>query len=120
MKRRKGQEKFRKLLLTKYKTCVLCGIEASHTCESHINPWSNSRDHDCLNMQIGLLLCPNHDYLFDKSLITFKVTGDILISDTLSSIQQMSFNGNLNLCIQMTDGMQYIWHITANLSLCNK
>jgi len=109
--RRKGQEKFRKLLLTKYKTCALCDVEASHTRASHIKPWASSTDNERLDIQNGLLLCPNHDYLFDKGLITIKETGEILISNTLSASQQMSFNINQMLSIQMLDEMQqYMAH----------
>lgn len=111
VKSRKGQEKFRKLLLTKYKTCALCGVEASHTRASHIKPWASSTDNERLDIQNGLLLCPNHDYLFDKGLITFKKTGEILISNTLSASQQMNFNINQMLRIQMLDEMQqYMAH----------
>lgn len=111
VKQRKGQAKFRKLLLTKYDTCVLCGVEASHTRASHIKPWAFSSNHERLDIHNGLLLCPNHDHLFDIGLITFEETGNILISSTLSSSQQINFNVNLMLQIQMTDEMQqYMLH----------
>ena len=105
MKQRKGQAKFRKLLLIKYKTCALCGVEADHTRASHIKPWASSADHERLDKNNGLLLCPNHDHLFDKGLITFNETGNILISTTLSSPQQMSFNVNSMLRIKLSDEM---------------
>lgn len=111
LKRRKGQDKFRKLLLCKYKSCALCGVEAGHTRASHIKPWASSTDHERLDVHNGLLLCPNHDHLFDKGLITFEETGNILISSTLSSSQQMSFNINSMLRIQMEDEtQQYMAH----------
>lgn len=111
VKQRKGQVTFRKLLLTKYNTCVLCGVEADHTRASHIKPWVSSTDQERLDIHNGLLLCPNHDHLFDKGLITFEETGNILISSTLPSSQQMSFNVNLMLRIQMSDEMQqYMAH----------
>lgn len=111
VKQRKGQAKFRKLLLTKYKTCALCGVEADHTRASHIKPWASSTDHERLDIHNGILLCPNHDHLFDKGLMTFEDTGNILISCALSSSQQMSFNVNSMLRIQMSnEKKQYMAH----------
>lgn len=110
-KKRIGQVKFRKLLLMKYKTCALCGVEAEHSRASHIKPWASSTDHERLDIHNGLLLCPNHDHLFDKGLITFEATGNIVISSTLSSSQQMGFNVNSMLRIRMNNEMkQYMEH----------
>ncbi|MFJ7678636.1 HNH endonuclease [Peribacillus sp. NPDC097198] len=106
VKQRKGQAKFRKLLLMKYKTCVLCSVEANHTRASHIKPWAFSTNQERLDIHNGILLCPNHDHLFDKGLITFEKTGNILTSSLLSSSQQMSFNINSRLLLQMADEMQ--------------
>lgn len=103
VKQRKGQDKFRKKLLTVFKTCALCGVIAEHTRASHIKPWATSNDLERLDIDNGLLLCPNHDYLFDKGLITFEETGVIKISNERSSIQRMSFNINPSLRIQMNN-----------------
>lgn len=35
---------------------------------SHIKTWSHSNNIDRLDIQNGLLLCPNHDALFDKDI----------------------------------------------------
>lgn len=111
IKQRKGQAKFRKLLLSKYKSCAICGVEADYSRASHIKPWAVSNDHERLDINNGLLLCPNHDYLFDKGLITFKENGEILISSKLSAPQQTSFNVNSMLRIQMSNEMKkYMAH----------
>lgn len=111
IKQRKGQAKFRKLLLSKYRSCAICGVEADYSRASHIKPWSASNDHERLDINNGLLLCPNHDYLFDKGMITFKENGEILISRNLHSYQQMNFNINGRLKIKMTTKMvQYMEH----------
>lgn len=111
VKQRKGQAQFRKLLLTKFKTCALCGVEADYTRASHVKPWASSTDYERLDIHNGLLLCPNHDHLFDKGLITFEETGNILISSTLSSSQQMCFNVNSMVRIQTADEtQQYMAH----------
>lgn len=111
IKQRKGQAKFRKLLLSKYKSCTICGVKAVYSRASHIKPWSASNDHERLDIYNGLLLCPNHDYLFDQGLISFKENGEILISSKLSSPQQMNFNINERLKINMNTHMaQYMEH----------
>ena len=66
IKQRKGQSKFKQDLLTRYKTCALCDIPSKYTIASHIKPWSVCTNYDRLNVNNGFLLCPNHDYLFDK------------------------------------------------------
>ncbi|QCR33569.1 HNH endonuclease [Lysinibacillus sp. SGAir0095] len=120
VKQRKGQAKFRKLLLTKHITCALCSVEAYHTRASHIKPWASSSDYERLYINNGLLLCPNHDYLFDKGLISFGESENILISRSLSSSQRMSFNVNEKLCIQISEKMEKYIVITINLSLNHK
>lgn len=107
VKQRKGQDKFRKKLLTVFKTCALCGVTAEHSRASHIKPWATSIDSQRLDINNGLLLCPNHDYLFDNGLITFEDNGLIKISDELSSVQRMSFNINSSLLIPMNDTKQH-------------
>lgn len=103
VKQRNGQDKFRKKLLSSFKKCVLCDVSAEHTRASHIKPWSIFNNFERLDIDNGLLLCPNHDYLFDKGLITFDLTGVIKVSNTLSSSQKSNFNINETLKIQMND-----------------
>ncbi|MEK5208589.1 HNH endonuclease [Psychrobacillus sp. FSL H8-0510] len=110
-KQRKGQEKFRKLLLNKYNYCALCGVESIHTRASHIKPWVVSNNQERLDIHNGLLLCPNHDYLFDKGFISFTGKGNLLASPKLSEIQIQFFNVHsqmkLNLTEQMKDYIDY-------------
>lgn len=111
VKQRKGQDKFRKKLLTVFETCALCDIEAKYTRASHIKPWAASDDSQRLDVDNGLLLCPNHDYLFDNGLITFENSGPIKISSELSSLQKISFNIQPSLCIQMNaEKQKYMDH----------
>lgn len=65
VKQRCGQNKFREKLKEKFSTCALCGINNEHSIASHIKPWSVSTPKERLDVDNGLLLCPNHDYLFD-------------------------------------------------------
>jgi predicted restriction endonuclease len=38
---------------------------------SHVKPWSESNHQERLDVNNGLLHCPNHDDLFDKGYISF-------------------------------------------------
>lgn len=101
VKQRKGQDKFRAKLLTVFKTCALCEIKAEFTRASHIKPWAIGTDHERLDIHNGLLLCANHDYLFDKGFITFEDTGFIIVSSTLTDDQKKAFHIDSSLQIQM-------------------
>lgn len=82
---RTGQKTFKKDLLKLYGKCQLCDIgNPSLLIASHIKPYLDSKLDECIDFNNGLLLCPNHDKLFDKKLISFDDDGKILISDKLS------------------------------------
>ena len=85
VKQRVNQGRFRDSLLRKYGKCCLCGAKNPVLLwASHIKPWSDSEPIEKLDENNGLLLCPNHDRLFDKGLISFEDSGKILISSELS------------------------------------
>ena len=50
---------------------------------SHIKPWACSESGEKLDIDNGLLLCPNHDALFDSGYISFDENGVIMISEHL-------------------------------------
>ena len=54
-------------MLKKYHSkCCLCGVDDDALLvASHIKPWAKSDEHEKLDLDNGLLLCPNHDKLFD-------------------------------------------------------
>lgn len=85
-KQRIGQGLFKRLLLYKYHCqCALYGITTEEMLiGSHIKAWSDYTDAEKLDENNGLLLCAHHDALFDKHLISFEYTGDLLVSSTLS------------------------------------
>ena len=77
------QRVFRNNLIIEFnEKCALCGISnKSLLISSHILPYSKCVDKkDMINHNNGLLLCPNHDALFDKKLISFEASGSIIIS----------------------------------------
>lgn len=84
-KRRIGQGAFKKLLRGRYPGCCLCGMNDQRLLiASHIKPWSESSAEEKVDIDNGFLLCPNHDFLFDRKLITFSDRGKILISKQIS------------------------------------
>jgi len=83
---RVNQAIYRNRLLMKYSSCLICGIKSSSLLvASHIKPWKASSPIERLDVNNGLLLCPNHDRLFDRGLISFDEKGKILISSQLSN-----------------------------------
>lgn len=82
---RKGQQKFKKGLAPLWDNhCALCGIElAALLRASHSKPWKDSTDEERLDVYNGLLLCCNHDALYDQGYIAFDGTGKIHISSEI-------------------------------------
>lgn len=80
------QRIFRDGLFTNNKhRCPLCGFEyKDFLIASHIVPYSKCEDtYDAINYYNGLLLCPNHDKLFEGArLMTIDAsTGRVILSD---------------------------------------
>jgi hypothetical protein len=113
IKSRIGQSVFKRALLNIEKKCRLCGVsDERFLVASHIKPWSQSNHQERLDPNNGLLLCPNHDALFDKGYISFKDDGTILISDSIDETSRLFLNINNKLQIQMNEAQrQYMkWH----------
>lgn len=74
------------LLVSQHGKCALCGLENKEMLNgSHIKPAALSNASEKADFNNGLLLCCNHDRLFDRYLITFNfIDGQIEISKTLS------------------------------------
>ncbi|MDA2738621.1 MULTISPECIES: HNH endonuclease [Bacillus cereus group] len=113
IKSRIGQISYKKGLLEIYGKCILCGIsDERFLIASHIKPWSQSNDDERLDLNNGLLLCPNHDALFDRGYISFTADGRIMISDSLNVNTKLFLNINEKLKIEMNvNQKQYMkWH----------
>ncbi|MER2126824.1 HNH endonuclease [Solibacillus sp.] len=79
------QHKFRQGLLQTQEKCQICGIDVPELLvASHIKPWIISDDNEKIDLNNGLLLCANHDKLFDRKLITFNQNGSLLISPKIN------------------------------------
>ena len=84
VKSRRGQGVFKANVRLNEKGCRVTGvIDPQHLRASHIKPWKDSTDEEKLNGCNGLLLAPHVDHLFDKGLISFSDSGDLLISSKL-------------------------------------
>ena len=106
IKVRVNQSQFRKDLLKKYDHCALCGVaNKGLLIASHIKPWAVSNGEEKTDVDNGLLLCPNHDSLFDKGLISFDKHGDIVISEILSPADRLFMNINENMHIDLIGRM---------------
>lgn len=104
VKERVNQGVFRSRLLRKYKKCCLCGFdEPSLLIASHIKPWADSNPDERTDVNNGLLLCPNHDKLFDKFYISFDEKGHIVISNKLNETQQELMNVNSSMTVNMSE-----------------
>ncbi len=96
------QSAFRDKLLKKECRCQLCEIDnETFLIASHIKPWKNSILFEKVDINNGLLLCPNHDKLFDLGYISFSDTGMIIISERLTKDLFKSFNIEENLKINV-------------------
>ena len=109
-KARIGQSQYRRLLIAKYRCkCALCNIrtEALLTA-SHIKPWAKCKNIDeQLDYNNGLLLCSNHDSLFDKHLITINKDGSISISDLVNKDDIEILNIPKKVDFEINDKMEY-------------
>ncbi len=103
-KARINQGVFRERLIRKYKKCCLCGADnVELLISSHIKPWSESSSTERTDVNNGLLLCPNHDRLFDKGYISFDENGQILMSTLLDEHNRIFMNVNADMSIDMSD-----------------
>ena len=112
------QQAFRDKLVEKHgQKCLLCAIQNRELLvASHIKPASECDIFEKADYNNGLLLCANHDKLFDRLLITFNFyDGKIQISSSLTAeereICQLTDEYMLPEEILTTERQQYlIWH----------
>ena len=93
VKLRKGQQKFKKQLAPLWDHhCALCGIDLPELLRaSHAKPWKDSTDEERLDPYNGILLCCNHDALYDQGYIAFDGTGKIHISSQIEKIDYVKY-----------------------------
>ena len=90
---RVGQGLFRTKVLELWDNC--CSVTSSATVTviraSHIKPWRYSTDEERLDPNNGLPLVASLDALFDAGLISFKSSGDLIVSSILSESERQIF-----------------------------
>lgn len=108
VKTRVSQGSFRRLLLLERHQCNLCDITTTSVLRaSHIKEWSESSREERIDANNGLLLCANHDALFDRHQISFNPeSGNICISDSINSEQRTALNLSDSFNLSMTDRMK--------------
>lgn len=80
-----GQGYFRQELIKLWKACPVTGLaNLDLLIASHMKPWATSDDSERLDPFNGFLFSPHVDRLFDKGLIGFADSGQIMISPLLS------------------------------------
>ncbi len=96
-----GQSEYREYLIEKYGgKCLMCSVNTNDVLiASHIKEFSQCMGEEQYDINNGLLLCANHDKLFDRHLISFDVHGYIMISDSLSNIDINNLNIDRDFCI---------------------
>lgn len=117
IKVRVNQSVFRKLLMRRYTHCCLCDVDdESLLVASHIKPWAKSSHAEKVDVNNGLLLCPNHDKLFDRGYISFDNGGHIVISDELSKNCAISMNIKNDMQIELSnDNIKYMEYHRNNV-----
>ncbi|MFJ3388679.1 HNH endonuclease [Lysinibacillus sp. NPDC086135] len=89
VKIRKGQQKYKEALAPLWNhQCALCGAMLR---VSHSKPWKDSTNEERLDAFNALLLCCNHDALYDKGYIAFDGTGKIHISERIDELDYVNY-----------------------------
>lgn len=95
-----GQNEFRKKLITSLKRCPITGIDdARILTASHIKPWTQSTNHERLDIKNGFLFSPTFDRIFDRGLISFSNDKSLLVSDSFSEKNLARLNLRYNQII---------------------
>lgn len=121
-KQRVGQDEFRKTLLDEvalydakqtYK-CAVCDLIATNKTmgiliASHIVPWRDALREERVDLSNGLLLCRNHDYLFDKHFIGFdpNKSYELVVSDEITDELKKGIK-NLPQCLLTDNRKEYL------------
>lgn len=122
-KRRLGQGVFRKLLLRENDECAICGIKGKDFLfASHIKPYSECLKGEHIDINNGLLLCANHDFLFDRKYITISAEdGKVIVSKKLKESNYIyECHENVNRYTINKKMKKYIYHHNQSFENKNK
>lgn len=117
IKVRVTQGKFRDSLLKRDKKCVICGLDIEALLvASHIKPWSKANDYEKQDKNNGLLLCANHDALFDKGYISFDSDNKLCVSDIISKLNYEKLNIDTDTIINFSNNqIEYMKYHRENI-----
>ncbi|MEG0314184.1 MAG: HNH endonuclease signature motif containing protein [Erysipelotrichaceae bacterium] len=78
--------------------CQICGVDLPVLLiASHIKPYRDcGHIYETVDYNNGLLLCRNHDYLFDQGYVSFNDDGSIIISSELKNHSNYEIIYNIN------------------------
>lgn len=110
-KSRRGQGIFKANVRLVENHCRITGVtNIKHLRASHIKPWSASNNEEKLDGYNGLLLSPHVDHLFDRGFISFKDTGEILVSNELNPtiLNQWSIHSDQNVGLFKSNQCEYL------------
>ena len=99
-KSRRGQGVFKSNVRLVENRCRITGVtNVKHLRASHIKPWASSNNIEKLDGYNGLLLSPHVDHLFDQGFISFRNSGDLLVSSKLNTdvLDRWSISSNQNV-----------------------
>lgn len=113
VRQRVGQDIYRKAMLEYWgNACAVTGVSVTDTLRaSHAMPWSECEaDAQRLDVFNGFLLTANLDALFDRFLVTFDLSGRILISPAISEQEKtlLGIHDNLTLRWLAEDHKPYL------------
>lgn len=103
--------KFKNRLFENHHNCLVCGIENKELLTvSYIKPWRESNKLERIDVNNGLILCPNHAKLFEKGFISFDDDGNLILS---SLLKQYNDNKKILLDVDLSidfkpDNYKYI------------
>ncbi|WP_347549904.1 HNH endonuclease signature motif containing protein [Pseudalkalibacillus hwajinpoensis] len=113
-KMRWGEQKFRKDLIPLWKgKCALCAINLSEVLKaSHSKPWKDSTNIERVDPYNGLLLCSNHDALYNEGLIAFDGQGRLHISSVIRNEDYVMYGlaPRAKLQIYFENKVYFKWH----------
>ncbi|TVY06574.1 HNH endonuclease [Paenibacillus cremeus] len=116
---RVGHSALKDRALKTYRKCRFCDISFEPMLiASHIKPWSKcTSSAERLDLENVLLLCANHDALFDKLLITFQPDGRLVPAPVIGP-RTVTLTGIEKIKVQFTPKeKQYLkWHYRSFMS----
>lgn len=103
VRQRVGQQAYRQAMLGYWSgACAVTGLALPQVLRaSHAKPWAECEsDAERLDVFNGFLLSANLDALFDSFLISFTVSGKLLVSQIITSSDQQKLGLTADMCLR--------------------